>query len=39
MHQQPLVRLTGITRTYRLGRVQVRALTGVSLDIDPASFC
>jgi putative ABC transport system ATP-binding protein len=38
MHQQPLVRLTGITRTYPLGRVQVRALTGVSLDIDRGDF-
>lgn len=38
MHQQPLVRLTEITRTYPLGRVQVRALTGVSLDIGRGDF-
>jgi putative ABC transport system ATP-binding protein len=38
MHQQPLVRLTEITRTYPLGRVQVRALTGVSLDIARGDF-
>ena len=38
MHQQPLVRLTEVTRTYPLGRVQVRALTGVSLDIDRGDF-
>src|SRR5712671_2564122 len=38
MHQQPLVRLTEITRTYPLGRVNVRALTGVSLDINRGDF-
>jgi len=38
MHQQPLVRLTDVTRTYPLGRVNVRALTGVSLDIDGGDF-
>jgi len=38
MHQQPLVRLTDIARTYPLGRVQVRALTGVSLEIDRGDF-
>jgi putative ABC transport system ATP-binding protein len=38
MHQQPLVRLTDVTRTYPLGRVKVRALTGVSLDIDRGDF-
>jgi putative ABC transport system ATP-binding protein len=38
MHQQPLVRLTEITRTYPLGRVQVRALIGVSLDIARGDF-
>ena len=38
MHQQPLVQLTEITRTYPLGRVQVRALTGVSLDIARGDF-
>src|SRR6266705_4108786 len=38
MQQQPLVRLTEITRTYPLGRVQVRALTGVSLDIARGDF-
>jgi putative ABC transport system ATP-binding protein len=38
MHQQPLVRLLDVTRTYPLGRVNVRALTGVSLDIDRGDF-
>ena len=38
MHQQPLVRLTDVTRTYPLGRVNVRALTGVSLDVEGGDF-
>ena len=38
MHQQPLVQLTDLTRTYPLGRVQVRALTGVSLDVSRGDF-
>ena len=38
MHQQPLVRLTDIARTYPLGRVHVRALTGVSLDVTRGDF-
>jgi putative ABC transport system ATP-binding protein len=38
MHEQPLVRLTDVTRTYPLGRVQVRALTGVSLDVNRGDF-
>src|SRR6476469_6373106 len=38
MHQQPLVRLTDVTRTYPLGRVNVRALTGVSLDANRGDF-
>ena len=38
MHQQPLVRLLDVTRTYPLGRVKVRALTGVTLDIDRGDF-
>ena len=38
MHQQPLVRLLDVTRTYPLGRVKVRALTGVSLDVDRGDF-
>jgi putative ABC transport system ATP-binding protein len=38
MQQQPLVRLTEVTRTYPLGRVQVRALTSVSLDIARGDF-
>jgi ABC-type antimicrobial peptide transport system, ATPase component len=33
MQQQPLVRLTDVARTYALGRVHVRALSGVSLDV------
>src|SRR5438105_426361 len=38
MHEEPLVRLLDVTRTYPLGRVNVRALTGVSLDIDRGDF-
>jgi putative ABC transport system ATP-binding protein len=38
MHQQPLIRLLDVTRTYPLGRVNVRALTGVSLDVDRGDF-
>jgi putative ABC transport system ATP-binding protein len=38
MHQQPLVRLTDIARTYPLGRVHVRALTAVSLDVSRGDF-
>jgi putative ABC transport system ATP-binding protein len=38
MHQTPLVRLVDVTRTYPLGRVNVRALTGVSLDVDRGDF-
>jgi putative ABC transport system ATP-binding protein len=38
MHQQPLVRLLDVTRTYPLGRVNVRALTAVSLDVDRGDF-
>ncbi len=38
MHQQPLVRLTDVARTYPLGRVHVRALTGVSLEVNRGDF-
>jgi putative ABC transport system ATP-binding protein len=38
MHQQPLIRLLDVTRTYPLGRVNVRALTGVSLDVGHGDF-
>ena len=38
MHQQPLIRLLDVTRIYPLGRVNVRALTGVSLDVDGGDF-
>jgi len=38
MHHQPLVRLIDVARTYPLGRVQVRALTGVSLDVNRGDF-
>src|SRR6185295_13392467 len=38
MHQQPLVRLLDVTRTYPLGRVNVRALEGVDLDIGRGDF-
>src|SRR3954451_23532121 len=38
MHQEPLIRLLNVTRTYALGRVHVRALSGVSLDVDRGEF-
>src|SRR5436853_1857196 len=38
MHQQTLIRLLDVTRTYPLGRVNVRALTGVSLDVAGGDF-
>jgi len=38
MHPQPLVRLTDVARTYPLGRVHVRALTGVSLEVSRGDF-
>jgi putative ABC transport system ATP-binding protein len=38
MHHQPLVRLTDVARTYPLGRVRVRALSGVSLDVNRGDF-
>src|SRR3954468_17163806 len=38
MYQQTLVRLSDVARTYPLGRVQVRALTGVSLDVNRGDF-
>src|SRR4029079_2009585 len=33
-----LIRLTNINKSYRLGRVDVRALEGVDLDIDRGDF-
>src|SRR3954470_10490296 len=38
MYQQTLVRLSDVARTYPLGSVQVRALTGVSLDVNRGDF-
>ena len=38
MSQPSLVRLTNITKHYRLGDVFVRALTDVSIDIDAGGF-
>jgi putative ABC transport system ATP-binding protein len=38
MQQHPLVQLTDIARVYPLGRVHVRALSGVSLDIHRGDF-
>ncbi|HEY6958622.1 MAG TPA: ABC transporter ATP-binding protein [Candidatus Limnocylindria bacterium] len=36
---QPVVRLRGITKTYRIGKeIEVRALRGVDLDIYPGEF-
>ena len=34
MEKQPIVRLTNLQKSYRLGRVDVRALRDVTLDID-----
>src|SRR5881394_1760341 len=34
----PLVKLTNIDKTYRLGDVRVRALAGINLDIDRGDF-
>ncbi len=37
--QQPVVRLRGITKTYRIGAdIEVRALRGVDLDVYPGEF-
>ncbi len=37
--RQPVVRLRGITKTYRIGReIEVRALRGVDLDVMPGEF-
>jgi putative ABC transport system ATP-binding protein len=38
MQQQPLVRLTDVAKSYPLGRVPVRALTAVSLDVSRGDF-
>jgi len=38
MQEQPLVCLTDVARNYRLGRVQVRALSRVSLDVHRGDF-
>ena len=36
---RPVVRLRGITKTYRIGReIEVRALAGVDLDINAGEF-
>jgi len=38
MENGPLVRLRGVTKTYRLGRTEVPALKGVDLDIAAGEF-
>ena len=38
MQAQPIVRLEAIAKSYRLGRVQVRALTDVTLDVARGDF-
>ncbi len=35
---QPLLRLEGVTKVYRMGQVEVPALRGVDLTIDPGAF-
>ncbi len=35
---QPVVRLTNVIRSYRVGRTEVRALGGISLDIEAQRF-
>lgn len=37
-HQPPLISARGVTKTYRTGDVEVRALAGVDLDIDAGEF-
>ena len=37
--REPVVRLRGITKTYRIGKeIEVKALQGVDLDIYPGEF-
>ena len=38
MEAQPVVRLEGVAKSYRLGRVQVPALAGVTLDVARGDF-
>ena len=35
---QPLLRLEGVTKVYRMGQVEVPALRGVDLTVDPGAF-
>jgi putative ABC transport system ATP-binding protein len=35
---EPLVRLENVTKVYRMGDVELRALAGVSLDLQPGDF-
>ena len=34
----PLIRVRDLTKTYTLGEVQVRALQGISIDVEPGEF-
>lgn len=34
----PLIRVRGLTKSYAMGEVEVRALDGVSLDVEPGEF-
>jgi putative ABC transport system ATP-binding protein len=35
---EPLVHLEGVTKVYRMGEVELRALAGVTLDLQPGEF-
>ena len=35
---EPLIAVRDLTRTYHVGEVDVRALRGVSLDVQPGEF-
>ncbi len=38
MKSQPIIQLEGLTKTYDLGEVQVHALRGLNITIDPGSY-
>jgi putative ABC transport system ATP-binding protein len=38
MSEQPLIRINHITKVYKMGNVQVTALDGVSLEVQPGEF-
>ncbi len=38
MSQSAIIRLVGVEKTYHMGEVEVRALRGVSLDVEPGDY-